>query len=91
MAEYVSVIIRVSAAVNDGLFEKIKEESTMSEAIRRLFRKEIAEESKEQLEAVALRMLQDHESIDKIRKYTNISADRIIAIAKANGMNIQAV
>ena len=91
MAEYVSAIIRVSAAVNDGLFRKIEEESTMSEAIERIFSKEFDKRERKAKEEVVLLMLQDHETIDKIRKYTQVSSDRIIAIAKANGLNAVAV
>ena len=63
----------------------------MSEAIERIFSKELDKRKREAKEEIVLLMLQDHETIDKIRKYTQVSSDRIIAIAKANGLNAVAV
>ena len=91
MAEYVSAIIRVSASVNDGLFEKIKEESTMSEAIKRIFSKEIAEERREAKEEVAVWMLKKSMPVDDIQDCTKLPLDRIIDIAKDNGLKVLTV
>lgn len=91
MAEYVSAVIRVSAAVNDGLFKKIEEESTMSEAIRQIFSKEFDKERREAKEEVVLLMLQRKMPVEDIKYCTKIPVERIIAIAKANGLNAVAV
>ena len=91
MAEYVSAIIRVSAAVNDGLFRKTEEESTMSEAIERIFSKEFDKRERKAKEEVVLLMLQRRMPVEDIKFYTKVPMDRIITIAKDNGLNAVAV
>ncbi len=91
MAEYVSAILRVSVAVNEELYKEIEEEGIMTEAVRRVFSKELDEQKKEAKEEIVVRMLKKNMSVGDIQDCTEVPSDRIIAIAKANGMNAVAV
>ena len=91
MAEYVSTILRVSVAVNEELYKEIEEEGIMTEAVRRVFSKELDEQKKEAKEEIVVRMLKKNMSVGDIQDCTEVPSDRIIAIAKANGMNAVAV
>lgn len=54
MIDYIRAVMNVSASVNEALFKQIKEEGTMNQAVRRIFKEELAQERKEGvLEALA--------------------------------------
>ena len=54
MIDYIRAVMNVSASVNETLIKQIKEEGTMNQAVRRIFKEELAQERKEGiLEALA--------------------------------------
>lgn len=86
MAEYVSAVLHVSIAVNEELFNEIKEAGIMTEAVERVFKKEFERERAEGKEEVVEKMLQGNEPIEKIVLYTQVPMEKIASIAKKIGI-----
>ena len=66
IADYVSAVLHVSISVNEELFEEIKGAGTMTEAIERVFKKEIDEKKTEGKEEMVTEMLRGNEPVEKI-------------------------
>ena len=47
MIDYIRAVMNVSASVNEALIKKIKEDGTMNQAVRRIFKEELAQERQE--------------------------------------------
>ena len=87
MAEYVSEVLHVSIAVNEGLFNEIKEAGIMTEAVERVFKKEFDQTRKETEDQIIVNMLRENVAVDKIVLYTKATVERIAAVAKAAGIS----
>ena len=58
----------------------------MSEAVERVFKKEIEEAAKKKEEQVVTAMLQNNEPVDKIVKYFGWTPERVMTFAKKIGV-----
>ena len=63
----------------------------MSEAVERVFRKEIEEATKKREEQVVAAMLQNNEPAEKIVKYFGWTPERVLHLAKELGLTTIAV
>ncbi|MBR1816973.1 MAG: hypothetical protein IJ763_09770 [Lachnospiraceae bacterium] len=93
-------ILQVSVSANRELYERIRSENAMCEALRDLMKDEIdktvngavKEAVKEAVdkaeEKTAIKMLKGNESIDKIIEYTELSPETVINLAKSIGVSV---
>ena len=100
MIEYVRAVLNVSISINERLFREIKEAGIMTDAINRIFKKEMEErENKGRKEGnaegrdersleVATDMLQDGEPLEKIKKYSKLSESAVRNLAERLGVVI---
>lgn len=86
IADYVSAVLHVSISVNEELFNEIKGAGIMTEAIERVFKKEIDQKKEEAKEEIIINMINEHFSVDQIKAATRETADRIFSIAKKAGI-----
>ena len=98
MIEYVRAVLNVSISINERLFREIKEAGIMTDAINRIFKKEMEErENKGRKEGnaegrdersleVATDMLQDGEPLEKIKKYSKLSESAVRNLAERLGV-----
>ena len=88
--------MQVSISANRDLYNKIKGEYPMGDALRELMQDVIDKEVNEAVnetekkteEKMALKMLQGNESLSKIGAYTSLSKDEILALAKSIGITV---
>ena len=104
MIEYVRAVLNVSIAINEELFREIKEAGIMTDAINRIFRKEMEEREAKGWEKghkagntegrdersleVATDMLQDGKPLDEIKKYSKLSESALRNLAESLGVVI---
>ena len=93
-------ILRVSVSANKVLYEKIRSENDMYEALKELMKDDIDKtvneavnetRKKSKLEALdktAINMLKDNEPISKITKYTELSSEAVIKLAESIGVSV---
>ena len=87
IADYVNMVLCVSAAVNKDLYKEIKKEGVMTDAIKEIFEKEFEEERENTKISIVKNMLEGKEPVEKIVRYTNVPLEKIIAIAKKMGIS----
>ena len=83
---YISAVLHVSIAVNEKLFDEIKRAGIMTEAIERVFKKDIDQKKEEVKEEIIINMINEHFSVDQIKAATRETAERIFSIAKKAGI-----
>ena len=87
IADYVSAVLHVSISVNEELFNEIKGAGIMTEAIERVFKKEMDEKKTEGKEEMVTEMLRGNEPVEKILKYSHMPIEQIMGIAKKIGIS----
>ena len=87
IADYVSAVLHVSISVNEELFNEIKGAGIMTEAIERVFKKEMDEKKTEGKEEMVTEMLRGNEPVEKILKYSHMPIEQIMGIAKNIGIS----
>lgn len=86
IADYISAVLHVSISVNEKLFNEIKGAGIMTEAIERVFKKEMDEKKTEGKEEMVTEMLRGNEPVEKILKYSHMPIEQIMGIAKKIGI-----
>lgn len=86
MVDYISAVLHVSIAVIEKLFDEIKRAGIMTEAIERVFKKDIDQKKEEVKEEIIINMINEHFSVDQIKAATRETAERIFSIAKKAGI-----
>jgi len=86
LKQHLADVLRTAFESNEALFGKMKEAGKMSEAVERVFKKEIEEAAEKKEEQVVTTMLQNNEPADKIVKYFGWTPERVMTFAKKIGM-----
>ena len=86
LKQHLADVLRTAFESNEAIFGKIKEEGKMSEAVERVFKKEIDEAAEKKEEQVVTTMLQNNEPADKIVKYFGWTPERVMTFAKKIGV-----
>lgn len=86
LKQHLADVLRTAFESNEALFGKIKEEGKMSEAVERVFKKEIEEAAEKKEEQIVTAMLQNNEPADKIVKYFGWTPERVMNFAKKIGI-----
>ena len=85
-------ILQVSISANRDLYEVVRRENTMCQALRDLMKdeidKELSDNEANTLKGVAEDMLRDNEPIEKISKYSRLSQDEIVELAESIGIEV---
>ena len=101
LIDYVRAVLNVSTAINERMFNEIKEEGVMTEAINRIFKKEFEEKEakgekrgekrgrdERELE-FATDMLKDGKPLEEIIRYSRLSESAIRNLAENMGVAVQ--
>lgn len=86
LKKHLADVLRTAFESNEALFSKMKEAGKMSEAVERVFKKEIEEAAEKKEEQVVTTMLQNNEPADKIVKYFGWTPERVMTFAKKIGI-----
>ena len=86
LKQHLADVLRTAFESNEGVFLKMKEMGKMSDAVERVFKKEIDEAAKKKEEQVVTNMLQNNEPADKIVKYFGWTPERVMSFAKTIGI-----
>ena len=81
-------VLQVSVSANRELYEKIRSENDMYEALKELMKDEIDKTVNEALDNTAINMLKKNEPLSKITEYTELSQDAVIELAKSIGVSV---
>ncbi|MBQ9279220.1 MAG: hypothetical protein IJ224_11380 [Lachnospiraceae bacterium] len=85
-------ILQVSVSANQKLYDKIRGDGVMCEALRELmkdeFDKTVIETSEKKDKEFAVNMLNGNEPLSKITKYTKLSKEEVLELAKKNGITV---
>ncbi|MBQ9009962.1 MAG: hypothetical protein IJ088_11615 [Clostridia bacterium] len=86
LKQHLADVLRTAFESNEEIFGKMKEMGKMSEAVERVFKKEIDEATEKKEEQVVTAMLQNNEPADKIIKYFGWTPERVMTFAKKIGI-----
>ena len=89
-------ILQVSVSANQKLYSKIRGDGIMCEALRELLKDDIdktvnqtvIETKATEKREVAMNMLNGNEPLSKITKYTKLSKEEVLELAKKNGITV---
>ncbi|MBQ9232749.1 MAG: hypothetical protein IJ167_01760 [Lachnospiraceae bacterium] len=81
-------VLQVSVSANRELYEKIRSENDMYEALKELMKDEIDKTVNEALDNTAINMLKKNDPLSKITEYTELSQDAVIELAKSIGVSV---
>ncbi len=85
--ENIDAVLQVSVSANYGLYERIRREKTMCEALRELMKDEMQEELQRELEkGKVTARFEDGMPLDKIAEKSNIPIEVVNRILKDAGM-----
>ena len=79
-------VLRTAFESNEKVFEKMKEAGKMSEAVERVFQKEIEEAAEKKEEKIVANLLKMNEPVDKIVQACEWSTERVMSFAKKIGI-----
>ncbi len=85
-------ILQVSVSANQELYDKIRGDGVMCEALRELMKDEfdqtVIETKATDKREFAVNMLNGNEPLSKITKYTKLSKEEVLELAKKNGITV---
>ena len=89
-------ILQVSVSANQKLYSKIRGDGVMCEALKELLKDDIdktvnqtvIETKATEKREVAMNMLNGNEPLSKITKYTKLSKEEVLELAKKNGITV---
>ncbi|MBO6114915.1 MAG: hypothetical protein J6P57_07650 [Lachnospiraceae bacterium] len=85
-------ILQVSVSANQELYDKIRGDGVMCEALRKLMKDEfdqaVIETKATDKREFAVNMLNGNEPLSKITKYTKLSKEEVLELAKKNGITV---
>ena len=86
-------ILQVSVSANQKLYDKItRGDGVMCDALRELmkdeFDKTVTETKETEKKDFAMNMLNGNEPLSKITKYTKLSKEEVLELAKKNGITV---
>ena len=87
LKQHLADVLRTAFESNETLFREMKEAGKMSEAVERVFWKEIKEVVEKEKDQTIENMLKDKVALGAISKWTGASVERIVAVATKLGMS----
>ncbi|MBR1476331.1 MAG: hypothetical protein IJ608_00010 [Lachnospiraceae bacterium] len=86
LKQHLADVLRTAFESNEALFSKMKEAGKMSEAVERVFQKEIEEAAEKKEERIVANLLKMNEPVDKIVRACEWPADKVMTFAKKIGV-----